>query len=287
LGYAYLARGNHAQALECFERAVLILPEYWDCDWTRRALAAAVSGLEAAYGDAESFRAFCRRLREEHSEVRDLPFAQWYLEPAAERAQPTTPLCRDGFTEGLSSGWTWLDPLGDCAYRVEDGLEIHAANGRDLWLLNLSAPRLLREASGDLVLQTTCLPASDDRPAIGGLLLWADEQNYLRLDRGAYGGDDVSLGGCLGNEDLVLGRGRLYEGAGRVTLCLERRGERVEALCSADGEQWFTVGHAAFPAGDPVQVGVHAIGDIDRSIYPSAYPEGTAIRFESFEAWEA
>jgi hypothetical protein len=32
-----------------------------------------------------------------------------------------------------------------------------------------------------------------------------------------------------------------------------------------------------------VQVGVHAIGMIDRTIYHGAYPDGTAIRFTSFK----
>jgi hypothetical protein len=30
---------------------------------------------------------------------------------------------------------------------------------------------------------------------------------------------------------------------------------------------------------------LHAIGYIDRTIHPGAYPEGTAIRFESFRIW--
>jgi hypothetical protein len=30
---------------------------------------------------------------------------------------------------------------------------------------------------------------------------------------------------------------------------------------------------------------VHAIGWIDRTIYHGAYPEGTVIRFESFDLW--
>jgi hypothetical protein len=59
----------------------------------------------------------------------------------------------------------------------------------------------------------------------------------------------------------------------------------VNALCSADGEQWFTVGQVEFPVEDPVEVGLHAIGNIDRLMYPCAYPEGTAIRFEAFELW--
>ena len=64
---------------------------------------------------------------------------------------------------------------------------------------------------------------------------------------------------------------------------LERLGRRVTALCSRDGEEWFTVGHVEFPAADPLQVGLHAIGMIDRLSYPGAWPEGTAMRFESFQ----
>ena len=46
------------------------------------------------------------------------------------------------------------------------------------------------------------------------------------------------------------------------------------------------MGEVEFPVADPVQVGMIAIGMIDRSIYPGAYPEGTAIRFERFRLWE-
>jgi hypothetical protein len=45
------------------------------------------------------------------------------------------------------------------------------------------------------------------------------------------------------------------------------------------------VGQARFPGG-PAQVGLYAIGSIDRGLYPGAYPEGTAIRFERFALWE-
>jgi hypothetical protein len=42
------------------------------------------------------------------------------------------------------------------------------------------------------------------------------------------------------------------------------------------------VGSVAFPVPGPVAVGVHAIGRIQRSYYPGAYPEGSALRFERF-----
>ena len=46
---------------------------------------------------------------------------------------------------------------------------------------------------------------------------------------------------------------------------VERQGSRVRALCSADGEEWFTAGEVEFPAREGEQAGVHAIGMIDRT----------------------
>ena len=161
--------------------------------------------------------------------------------------------------------------------------EIQATNGRDLWDINLSAPRLLQPVSGAFAVQTICALASEERPSIGGILLWRDKENYLRVDRGTRGKHEVSFQGCLENKDVIIGRGHLP--SERIFLRLERREGRVNGLCSADGKEWFTMGYATFPEKGPLEVGLHAIGAIDRTIYPGAYPEGTAIRFESFELW--
>ena len=96
-----------------------------------------------------------------------------------------------------------------------------------------------------------------DRPAVGGLLLWRDEQNYLCLSRGESHRYKIIYRGCLENQDILIGRGRL-EGADRIFLRLEWVGDRVAAYCSADGEDWSTVGHVAFPAGGPIQGGYTA-----------------------------
>jgi regulation of enolase protein 1 (concanavalin A-like superfamily) len=85
---------------------------------------------------------------------------------------------------------------------------------------------------------------------------------------------------------MIIGRGRLdCEPGSPVFLRLERVGEQVDALCSADGKAWFSVGSVAFPVAGPLQVGLHAIGMIERTIYHGAYPDGTATRFESFQLW--
>ncbi len=65
------------------------------------------------------------------------------------------------------------------------------------------------------------------------------------------------------------GRGRLPDGRAEervgepVTLRLEIEGNHVEALCSVDGGQWYTVGRAKFTMDKRVQVGIHAVGDVE------------------------
>jgi hypothetical protein len=185
------------------------------------------------------------------------------------------------------------DALADGSFAAQNGLAIRAANGRDLWNLNRSAPRLLRPVSGDFTIQTICGPllnAIDPLPNIGGLLIWRDDNNFLRLVWGNRGPDHISFEGCRDAQDIILGQGRLphpnpTDGTPltRVVLRLERQDNQVAALCSA-GAAWFRVGQAVFPAG-PVEAGLHAIGWIDRTIYPGAYPEGAGMRFERFELW--
>jgi predicted ATPase len=278
LGWSELARGKRRDAARQFQEALARFasstPEAWI------GLPHLLSGLEEACENPVELRAYCHRLREEHPNLTASALAHWFLEPSEPWTDGGLRADDCGFADGA---WMWHDPFGDCAFTVRDGLEIRAANGRDLVHINLSAPRLLRPRSGTFAIQTICLPASGQKPTIGGLLLWRDKENYLRLDRGTRGKHEISFQGCLENKDMILGRGRLM--AERVFLRLERLGSRVNALCSADGHAWFTLGHIEFACEDPVEVGVHAIGAIDRTIYPGAYPEGTAIRFESFALW--
>jgi tetratricopeptide (TPR) repeat protein len=278
LGHTYLAQGKQREALRQFQEVVRLAGS--DAD----RLVAAVSGLEEAHEAPGEFRAFCRRLREQRPETDAAPLAQWHLEPTWPFAFAES-RDHDAFATSLSPQWAWQDPLGDCSFRVQNGLEIRAANGRDLWSVNLSAPRLLRSVSGGFAVQTVCLPVSGEQPALGGLLLWKDPENFLRLDRGAGGKYEISFRGCLGGEHVIPGRGRLP--CERVFLRLERRNGRVNALCSADGQSWFTVGDVSFSIDDPVEVGLYATGldFLARTLYPGAYPDGTAIRFEYFQEW--
>ena len=68
-------------------------------------------------------------------------------------------------------------------------------------------------------------------------------------------------------------------------LRLERLGDEFSAYCSINGENWFTRGKMTLPMEDPIHVGIHAIGMIDRTIYCGEYREGTATVFRNFRIW--
>jgi class 3 adenylate cyclase/DNA-binding SARP family transcriptional activator/regulation of enolase protein 1 (concanavalin A-like superfamily) len=302
LGHICLAQGKRREAAEHFQAAVvtsanpeLVFRIFTDI-WVKQPhLVNALSGLEAACEDPAAFRAFCHNFQHAHPGITESFPRQWYLESTQpdfslttmdfgpENKHTASPVRGTGLIQSLK----WEDPIGDCAITVQDGVEILAPNGRDLWYLNWSAPRLLRPVCGDFVAQITCLPASAGKPAIGGLCLWKDKDNFLCLERGSRGPAEIRLAGCLDKQDVVIGRGHLSldNPPERVYLRLERLGQQVKALCRADSERWFSVGQVDFPVEDPVEVGLYAVGNIDRLVYPGAFPEGTAIRFESFQVW--
>jgi hypothetical protein len=145
---------------------------------------------------------------------------------------------RDDFNGGLGPGWRWVDPKGDSLNSVEtrEGfLRIEVKGYHDLWNPgeNYNAPRLVREADGDFTLETKI--AGPGRWC-GGLLVWKDADNFVRLDRGIRFRNDISLGGAIDGEYVSLAHD--YVEADPVWLRLERAGSRYTAYYSADGNQW-------------------------------------------------
>ncbi len=288
LGRTYLAQDQRDAAREQFQTALTRLAPYshvplgwWFNRWP--VFAGLLSGLEASFGTGEAFREFCRPFQELATR-RTIPACpgQWFLTPAEPSARwqnaVPAPLAHDA--------WLCVDPLEDCTFALGTVIEIRAANGRDLWYLNHSAPRLLQPMAGDGAAQVVAAPVDAATPAIGGLVLWKDENNFLRLVLGARGAREVSFEGCLAGEEVIVGRGQLPGSAWRIHLRLERAGQSVRALCRAQDTSWFSVGMVTFAARDPVKIGLHAVGWIDRTVHPGAHPNGSAIRFEEFQVWQ-
>ena len=101
-------------------------------------------------------------------------------------------LFHDDFDEGvLSSSWEWFDPRDDSvlAFSRPGWLEIKAISGNDLQpRSNLNAPRLfyVEAASGDLALETSISAPRDGKFQSGGLLVWKDDDNFLRFEKGTW-----------------------------------------------------------------------------------------------------
>jgi predicted ATPase len=233
LGRMYLERGERAAAWQRYRLAAALSTPKTFRNWRASlmrpyalAFTSVLSGLEEAQADPQAFRTFCRQFpgrerfvagAEQSPDLAQFALVQWLLE-AATPAQPARLLLHETFGAPPSPAWTWHDPFGDCRYALQEGLEIHAANGRDLWHINWSAPRLLRPLSSTSVpaanpaaagfaVQTICVPASREKLAMGGLLLWIDQANYLRLNRGMDGSHEMIFLGCVDGQDLVIGRG--------------------------------------------------------------------------------
>jgi DNA-binding SARP family transcriptional activator len=274
-GRAPLAQGKRLRARKRFIEAIRTVSQ-WESNLL--SFAGAVSGLEEAIDDPDEYRSTCEKLQADLSSE-DVSISRWFLEPDSPGHFPIQDF-RERFAGRTSSGWVWLDPLEKCSYTAANGLEIRAVNGKDLLDMNMTAPRLMREVSGDFAVQTICYAASKGVPAIGGVLLWSDEDHYLRLDRGRWGNEDVCLGGCLDSIDCVIGRGNLR--STRTYLRLEKMGSNIRALCSRNGNDWYMAGSADFAESTRPHIGLFATGAIDRSIYHGEYTEGTAIHFEEF-----
>jgi hypothetical protein len=290
-GWAFLGLGqvhfSHANAQEITDHNKFTLDNDPDLVFRNPYHAARIlSKLERSHDDPADFRDFVDQFRQQYSNLHLAPFSQWYLVPCEVNFEMQQRICHGEFVTSIPECLMWVDPFGDCTYAVKDGLVIQTANERNFHHINRSAPRLIHKTPviGDFAIQTVCAPVSEGKPAIGGLLLWQNEKNWLCLEFGGFGTDEVIFRGFKNNNDMIFGRGLLHSKTAH--LHLEKHGDQITAYCSPDGENWFFAGNTHLPPDEPVYPGIHANGHINRLIYPGAYPEGTEIRFDEFTTWE-
>jgi len=95
------------------------------------------------------------------------------------------------------------------------------------------APRLMRAVEGDFTVTTKI--AGPGRWC-GGILVWKDYRNFVRLDRGTHFRNEVMLSGT--NNGPVHHAAADYIEGDPLWLRLERRGAMFTAVYSRDGKQW-------------------------------------------------
>jgi Tol biopolymer transport system component len=116
---------------------------------------------------------------------------------------------------------------------------------------------LLYTTNGDFIIETSISGPKDGRFQSGGLIIWKDEENFIRFERGTWGSDTIILQkneqGVFGHlADDFLQRNPTY-------LRIERRERNYTAKISDDGKSWKTLSLFAFSVSDPLKVGLDAI----------------------------
>lgn len=163
----------------------------------------------------------------------------------------------------LQPGWQWVDPYGGGNWRAHQGfLEMNVQTGQDLWHgANYDAPRILRPCSGDFAVETRLRVESELREH-GGLLVWKNENRFLRLEKtcGAhvYKGD-VRFQRHQWQSSTLIGRGIDLVRPKRLYLRIERVGDVFSGYASEDGVRWQHCGSTVMGMADPVFVGLHAL----------------------------
>jgi regulation of enolase protein 1 (concanavalin A-like superfamily) len=163
-------------------------------------------------------------------------------------------------------GWQWIDPdekYAPTPHDVKSGvLRVRIPTGKDLAGDKRSAPRYLKAITGDFQIETRVkfLPKENYQGA--GLLIYRDENNYMRFER-AYGG----VGG--GGEGIRIDVRRQDEykplvtpddiqtDAGQVDLKVVRRGKLFIAYWRIDEEsEWREAGEFESDYADTVLAGL-------------------------------
>jgi regulation of enolase protein 1 (concanavalin A-like superfamily) len=176
-------------------------------------------------------------------------------------------------------GWgDAFDSVGDCLVKgAGTTLSIEVPGTlHDLSVerAQISAPRVLREIDGDFVAEVTVtgqISPQGNRTSSyalpyhgGGLLVWLDRDNYIRLERAVILRQNNPFHYVnfeqRSSADMAASFGQ-GTGTGSISLRFERQGSRVTASYRAEGGDWST-----FPKsmgvrgwGESLKVGIAAV----------------------------
>jgi regulation of enolase protein 1 (concanavalin A-like superfamily) len=188
-------------------------------------------------------------------------------------------------------GWgEVVDPDGDCTVTPQgQTLSITVpATPHDLSaeLGQVNSPRVLQDVEGDFsarvkvcgALRPAAAPSVPGRFSFqsAGLLLWSDENDYVRLERAGLnrGGVSSSAGFELRSNGVMAGAQSSPLPDQDAWLRLERRGNQLFGSVSGDGRQWTTLRpiNVDFPA--KVRIGVAVV---------NAAQQPLTVRFEELQ----
>jgi regulation of enolase protein 1 (concanavalin A-like superfamily) len=167
----------------------------------------------------------------------------------------------------LPAGWRWLDPdnkYNPTRYDTKQGvLHIDVPTGKDLYGETRTAPQLLKAITGDFEIETKLKFDPTDSYQGAGLLIFRNDSNYLRLERG-YGGVGSDRNGIRFDTredesyEPIATPESFPTDAKTVELKFRRTGREFTAFWRLPDGAWKPVGKYVSSYPDTVQVGLIA-----------------------------
>ena len=189
-------------------------------------------------------------------------------------------------TSALNTRWNIIDTDGGSTFdlSVNSGwLRITTISPpwRDLYRpVGMNAPRImLFNLSGNFTIETKLMVTTDEEWESGGILVWKDSYNFIRLDR-ACGMDNsqrilfvATKDGVWTPVDTILS-----SNINPTYLKLVWSGNLFSSYYSVDGMNWNHVGDLTFSIDDPIDIGLLLV---------NVYHEGTFFAdFDYFKVTE-
>ena len=170
------------------------------------------------------------------------------------------------YSEDWPVEWQWIDPDEKKAPTPHDThakvLRVRAPSGKDMRPGNTSAPRFMKAIVGDFQIETGVRFSPKENYQGAGLLIYADDRNFVRLER-AYGGNGGGGEGIRmaavrkGELEIVTNADQIPTEAADVQLRLVRSGGTVTAFWRVDeNAEWKEVGDAAMEIPEALRAGV-------------------------------
>ena len=184
------------------------------------------------------------------------------------------------FKEGLPQGWEKidLDKGNPSEFDTKDGvLKLKIPSGKDLFGENRDSPRLLKAITGDFEIETRVKFAPKNSYQGAGILIFRNDNNYLRLERG-YGGTGGGEDGIRFDKredetyEPIVTQEKFPTSAGEVELKFRRVGKDFTAFWREAGKtEWIEVSKVSTNYPETVQIGLIGVNTSDEITAEIAY----------------
>ena len=203
------------------------------------------------------------------------------LSPDAVRIDKSLNVSFSSYSKDWPVGWLWIDPdeknvptPHDTKKRV---LRIRIPTGKDLAGDRRNAPRYIKAITGDFQIETRVAFLPKENYQGAGLLIYIDDQNYMRFER-AYGGFGGGGEGIrldvreIGGYRSIVSPREIQTDSAETELRVVRRGQVFIAYWRSDeNDRWQLAGEFISDYPETILAGLVACNTAEEITADFAY----------------